>query len=321
MWKIELMKTIIKEIEDLNLSQYNGQYYCDLAKKIVSILQSMKDKGIKIVHHYVTLPKNNFLYRCVTPLDTLNSYTKEFLRYNDKANYWQRASQPHEPLFYGAWVNDNTIVAENEQHKKNAGDICMKETSTLYRDFTNGIYNNGLNQKIFSKWETNRDLNLITIVHPKVFTSYQENALLNSLKDNYKHFISSLKLSQSQTKELDEFTQFLAKKLAEPVIDERKYVVTALLLRQLLLDAKESGEKIDGFLYPSVRTDGEFGMCVALFKDVVDDSLSLINYYDIFLYMYKKKYFIANENTPEDEVCQVLGCNSIDDVTSTIEDS
>lgn len=288
------MEDIIKKINDLDLRKSSSE------NEFNAIMQKAGYQPM-----LVPIAMNTFLYRAVPPKKGENYHNKDFLKYHPKPKL-QRANLENQPTFYGMWLFDDTDF-------QNANLTCASETSKSIRNYTNGKYTTGVDNYVLSQWLTQKELHLFAVVDPQIFNN-SNNRLLINLQNTYKKYIQYLQNYKcaSEISKIQELNTFFANKFAEKVNEDEqdKYKLTAYLsnyLRNLHVHDSQNKEiRIDGILYPSVRSEGK-GVCVAISQNTVDENeFKLNNCSDRKLYCFNEKAFIAGSTTKVNEICKQL---------------
>ena len=155
---------------------------------------------------------------------------------------YQRASTPNQTMFYGCVLPENIEPGELE----NVRIIGALESMPWLRDKTTSGY-----KKIsFGRWFVEEDIKLIAVVHKPEY--YNASNYTRELVDAYNKFISL------QDKELLErslkFQNFLADEFSKEIRTHFDYLISAVFTETVVNHPKV---KLDGVIYPSVRTSGD----------------------------------------------------------------
>lgn len=173
-------------------------------------------------------------------------------------NNFQRASIPHQSVFYGA-VGDRD--AED-------GDfIAMMETSSLHR---NGR-DKGQEEIFVSRWIVTKDIDMALICHPNVFVDANENSTVNAMQENYKRRLPDYPAELEFIPIFDKLVEFVSEQFAKRVSDgdNSQYMISSYFAHNSLLTDS-------GIIYPSVQVKGALGFNVALKQDIIDSHLEFI---------------------------------------------
>ncbi len=174
----------------------------------------------------------------------------QMLSYNQDPPKYGRANIPHVPMFYGCLDIPNDNKTTNEMI------VAILEGRAL---------NNGIS--IFSTWRVEKTLRVGCIIHPSIFPG-SNNKFLIRLKLRYSLLVKKYRNSQIDKVWKQVCAQFSKR---NPTKKDYNYLFTALLTRRLL----EEGP-YDGILYPSVQTEGNVCMNIALTKEAVDNKVSFV---------------------------------------------
>lgn len=197
------------------------------------------------------IPTDATLQRCspVSLNEKIDSVSR--LSYNPSPEKYGRANVPHVPMFYGCYdvPNEQTIEQMRESSRKERAVSFFEAQAHRYPAL------------IYSKWLVKQPLQVGCIIHPSVFPN-SNNDYLQELKDNY-----TSKVKRNIDASLDNTWAQVCAQFAKVFLDDNdyNYLFTALLIKKLL-----DVSHYDGVLYPSVKTDGNYCMNIALTKDAVD---------------------------------------------------
>lgn len=209
-------------------------------------------------------------------------------------NNFQRASIPHQSVFYGA-VGDRD--AED-------GDfIAMMETSSLHR---NGR-DKGQEEIFVSRWIVTKDIDMALICHPNVFVDANEKSTVNAMQKNYKRRLPDYPAELEFIPIFDKLVEFVSEQFAKRVSegDNSQYMISSYFAHNSLLTDS-------GIIYPSVQVNGALGFNVALNKDIVDSHLEFIGAEKHILYK-ANDYMQVPANAYSDKHLSVsLGISSLD---------
>ena len=169
----------------------------------------------------------------------------------------QRATLPDKTAFYGTLCH----IAEPIPSMRA---IALFEASTLCRGEKNV---NGREQYTLSRWRTNDVLRLAVFAHESVFPNASNTLLAQSKVElaRNKTFIDGPLC-------FDEYVRYVTEQFAKTVETGHnyEYIISATVADMLMY---ASG--MDGVMYPSVPSNGQYGMNVALREDVADNKLVL----------------------------------------------
>ena len=207
---------------------------------------------------------------------------------------FQRASIPHNSVFYGAVGDRNP----------DDGDfIAMLETSKLHRN----SLTRGKEEIYVSRWRVTKDINSALICHPNVYVDSNPNGYVNEMQRNYKRKLKDYPSEPDFIPTFDKLVEFVARQFAKkiPEGENSQYMISAFFAHFTL-------EKDDGIVYPSVQVQGNLGYNVALNKDIVDSHLEFIGAEKHILYK-ANDYMQVPANAYSDKHLAVsLGISSLD---------
>ena len=206
---------------------------------------------------------------------------------------YQRASIPHESVFYGA-VGD--------RGPEDGDLIAMLETSKLHRE-GKPI---GKEEIYVSRWIVTHDIDMAIICHPKVFSDTTPQAAVKDMQENYQRRLPYYP-NQDLIPDFDGLVEFVSSQFAKKVKDgdNHQYMISAYFAHNTL-------ETDAGIIYPSVQVNGRLGYNVALRPDIVDSHLDFIGAEKHILYK-AKEYMQVPINTYSDEhLATSLGIGSLD---------
>jgi hypothetical protein len=159
---------------------------------------------------------------------------------------FQRASTPNQTMFYGC------LKKYNGQDLKidNRFTACM-ESLQILRDKDK----RGVKKIAFGKWIVTEQIQVVTVIN-----SHYKNSDDPALRKLYENFYNYSKEYGLENEALA-ITEFIAEKFGDENAGEGKEHL--YLLSAMFTEAFVSDMRIDGVLYPSVRTAKD-GICVAL---------------------------------------------------------
>lgn len=278
---------IINELDSMDLTKTNE------CKKFISFIIPHIVSGLPWLHHPIY--PGTIISRCRKGTPDLNINKESFGCKPAKLVYdFQRASIPHESVFYGAVGDINS----------EAGDfIAMLETSKLHRD----KLARGQEAIYVSRWRVTKEIGPALICHPNVYVDSSPNGFVNEMQRNYKRMLPDCQVEQDFIPTFDKVVEFMARQFAKRVREGEnfQYMISAYF-------AHFSLKKDEGIIYPSVQTKGMLGYNVALNQDVVDNNLVFIGAEKHILYK-ADDYMLVPANTYSSEhLAASLGISSID---------
>ena len=206
--------------------------------------------------HY-TLSRGTTISRCRK--DAPNIEKESFgCKPPELVNSFQRASIPHESVFYGA-VGDRDV--------EDGDFIAMMETSSLHR---NGR-DKGQEIIFVSQWRVIKDIDMALICHPHVFVDANLNSTVNAMQENYRLRLPDYPAEHDFIPIFDKLVEFVSGQFAKRVSegDNSQYMISSYF-------AHNSLSTEPGIIYPSVQVNGKLGFNVALRPDIVDSRLEFI---------------------------------------------
>lgn len=228
------------------------------------------------------------------------SKDKEFLKYKpaDLVKSPMRASFANQSVFYGCLSDDNNTAI---YHRLT---LAVSECSGLFRSHKSSPDSCGIDKFVGSEWVSDKDLDFVSLIHPDIFKNV-ENDLLSEIKQQYEKLISQL--PDGVKSGYDSFTKFFAEKFSEEISPNEvyKYNLTAAFAQSMFL-------KYDGIIYPSVQSQGQLGLNIALRPKTVDEHITLQRTCSVYAYKYKENMLVGDENTTDAKICYALGIPSID---------
>lgn len=288
----------IKKLSKVNLKDPN----------CIHQLETIFNKFIgKIPTIYIKIPNNCALYRAVatpnTPFDAFN-----YMKYKpaNMINTPFRASLAQKTAFYGSIINIEEITTSKNTtiDDINAFILCCAECSKNFRARTNGLHKNGKEYYTIAKFNNQKEINVFPIVHKSSFKESEEkNSYMCVIKTQLHQILE--KKSRTDKKKIRALLKFFSGKYSEKINDNEtfKYNLTAFFADNIM-----SNPQIDGVIYPSVRANGIYGMCVAINPIFVDSYFNQnIQHMDCTLYTYKNKFIVAGKCTSQLEICRTLG--------------
>lgn len=238
-------KEIIASLEKLNLSSYPY----DEVKRLVSQFQP------KILR--LTISSGAIIERIRPDVDVFERQEVSY-RPANKNKRTQRATLPHKTAFYGTICHNEDPLYKNRQ-------IALLESSKLLK---NGKNAEGTEHYTISRWQTNDSLKLAVFVHDSIYPDVNNNKLLSMAKDAFLKYRSFL----DEPLQFDVYEKYVTEQFAKPVdsLKDYEYIITATIAEMLMF-----ASRVDGVMYPSVPSLGQYGMNVALRPDIADAKLVL----------------------------------------------
>lgn len=244
-------KDIIAELNKIDLSLYPY----DEVKKLV---YQFKPKILTI-----TIPQRELIVRMRSGT---NIYERIEVSYRpaNKNTIPQRATLPFKTAFYGTFTHtdDPSLYCRI---------TALSECSKLCR---NGVLSEGTEPFTLSYWETMEPIHFAIFAYNTIYPNVTKNKLLNNSKIELNKRLSTY----NSEEEAVVYLKYVSEQFAKPVIPDNnhEYIIPATIADTLMY-----GNKIEGIMYPSVRTEGEYGMNVALRPDIADNKLKLTDVYEI----------------------------------------
>lgn len=189
-------------------------------------------------------------------------------------NTFQRASTPHNTMFYGSIVPE--ILGNTEP--ETARITVLFELS----EFARSAESIGEQNITFSAWEVQDEMELISLVHHKGFERPTE--LSRQLQEQFEQFTSEHPNLQEQTLEVSEY---LANEFAKSEIPSHLHYMVSALYSEIICS------NFDGVLYPSVRLAGE-GINVAVKPEAVNNKFKFLGASECTVYKNGQNIFIGN---------------------------
>lgn len=258
----------------------------------------------------VTLNKGNVLHR--TRMGSGYKSAKELSYRSAYANTkMMRATLPRETAFY-CCVSDDPHLFEKVRL------VCLSECSSLARA---GKESYGRERLTTSQWMLKNSIRVLSFVTDETFKDCKENKMLNMFREQYASTKSRLTPEQIDLIHLinQEFTKVV------PEGENEEYILTAYLVHEALYALMDvTGRHFDAVVYPSVQTEGRWGLDLALRPDVADNKLQLMKvgvqtFYkngensllavdSVWDYNFHK---IGGPQATEDEICKQLKLDSV----------
>ena len=238
-------KEIVSELSTIDLSMYP---YDD----VLSLVSHFQPKTLRL-----TICEGAIIER-IRP--DVNVYERKDVSYRpaDKNEKPQRATLPYQTAFYGTMCHEKDPLYNNRF-------TALLESSKLLKK---GVNAKGVEQYTLSRWVTNRPLKLAVFVHDSIYPDVKNNRLLSMAKEAFlKH-----RTFMDEPLQFDVYEKFATEQFAKPVEspNDYEYIISATIAKMLMY-----ASRLDGVMYPSVPSLGQYGMNVALRPDVADDKLML----------------------------------------------
>lgn len=207
-------------------------------------------------HLRITIPAGTLIER-IRP--DVNVYERKDVTYRpaDQNDKPQRATLPSKTAFYGTICHTKDALA-------NMRVITLLESSKLCNSDMQAA---GVEQFTLSRWRTNSDLHLIVFAHESVYPAVNNNKMLVEAKAVMKKAMLLDSVMQD-----DGYEQYVTEQFAKSVADDcnYEYIISATIADHLMYTMQ-----VDGIMYPSVASGGQYGMNVALRDDIADSRLIL----------------------------------------------
>ncbi len=220
-------------------------------------------------------------------------HENETIRYNKKTDFsfkpqefnktYQRASTPHETMFYATAIPEKLEEGELESMRI----VGVVESLPAMRDKTSSLY-----KKIsFGKWEVVEDLKLMAIIHKDTY--FQQSSYTRELVEAYN--IATQNIPNEILNEIPDIVEkslkiqtFLADEFAkEDISDDYDYMISAIFSEIAIKRG------FDGIFYPSVRTSGQ-GFNIAITPEATK-KLRLVVSGECSLYKHKDHTVVGND--------------------------
>lgn len=238
-------KEIVSELSTIDLSTYP---YDD----VLSLVSQFQPKTLRL-----TISEGAIIER-IRP--DVNVYERKDVSYRpaDKNEKPQRATLPYQTAFYGTMCHENDPLYNNRF-------MALLESSELLKK---GVDAEGVEQYTLSRWVTNKPLKLAVFVHDSIYPDVKNNRLLSMAKEAFLKYRTSI----DEPLQFDVYEKFVTEQFAKPVEspNDYEYIISATIAKMLMY-----ASRLDGVMYPSVPSLGQYGMNVALRPDVADDKLML----------------------------------------------
>lgn len=211
----------------------------------------------------------------------------------EKVINYQRASIPHESVFYGA-VGDRDV--------EDGDFIAMMETSSLHR---NGR-DKGQEEIFVSQWRVIKDIDMALVCHPNVFVDANYNSTVNAMQKNYIRLLPGYPAEQDFIPVFDKLVEFISGQFAKivPEGDNSQYMISSYFAHNALLTES-------GIIYPSVQVKGKLGFNVALRPDIVENSLEFIGAEKHILFKADDYMQVPAGEYPDTHLAVSLGISSL----------
>lgn len=297
-----MSENLRKIIATAKVHGVNEQTYAELKKLLYGA------NGVPGVA--VTLNKGNVLHR--TRMGRGYRSAKELTYRSADANTrMMRATLPGETAFYCCLSDDSRLFDKVRM-------VCLSECSTLARA---GKASYGREQLTTSQWLLNENIRVLSFVTDETFPDCKDNKMLNMFREQYASTKGRLTLEQIDLIRLinQEFTKNV------PNGENEEYLLTAYLVHEALYTLVDvTGDHFDAVVYPSVQTEGRWGLDMALRPDVADWNLRLMKVGVQTFYKNGENsllavdsvwdhnfHMIGGPQASEDEICKQLKLMSI----------
>lgn len=297
-----------------------------ISKKIREIIATAKEYGVNdqtyaelrtllygadgVPGVAVTLNRGNVLHR--TRMGRGYKSVKELTYRSADANtQMMRATLPGETAFY-CCLSDDPYRFEMVRM------VCLSECSALARA---GKASYGREQLTTSQWLLKDNIRVLSFVTDETFPDSKDNKMLNMFREQYASTKSRLTSKQIDLIRLinQEFTKVV------PNGENEEYLLTAYLVHEALYTLVDiTGNHFDAVVYPSVQTEGRWGLDMALRPDVADRNLQLVKFGIQTFYKNGENSLLAVDSVwdhnfhkiggpqaNEDEICKRLKLKSI----------
>lgn len=278
------IQNIISQLDSMVLT--NTKECKDYIGFIVEHIMS----GLSWLHHPIR--SGTIISRCRK--DASNLEKESFgCKPQELVEDFQRASIPHNSVFYGAVGDRNP----------DDGDfIAMLETSKLHRN----SLAKGKEEIYVSRWRVTKDINSALICHPNVYVDSNPKSFVNEMQRNYLRQLPDYPCEPEFIPIFDKLVEFVSRQFAKRVKegDTSQYMISAFFANSTL---KES----EGIIYPSVQVQGKLGYNVALKKDIVDSHLEFIGAKKHILYKANDYMQVPAGEYPDKHLAVSLGISSL----------
>lgn len=235
------VEQIIQKMKSLDLSRYPQSEIISLFREVgqIPILITTLHPGHKIIRGRI----NNG--------DDFSSISSHSYCPSVKNDEYQRASIPHETMFYGS-------VTSPEEEEPVARISILTEISKI---FTEGVDTEKI---MYSAWEVIGDLQLVSIIQSGLYRTPNKQIMELDRRFNEEYNSEVGKV----------FFDFIASEFAKDnTPKDYDYMISALFSHII------SNNGLDGVYYPSVRIDGA-GMNVAISPRAVDTKMKFLGAVD-----------------------------------------
>ena len=278
--------TLTDIISQLSLTTLENSSECE------RIIQRLVDAVFPLVWLHHPLEAGTIISRCRKDPSSLE---KESFSYKsvEKVQDFQRASIPHETVFYGA-VGDRAL--------EDGDFIAMLETSKLHREGKTI----GKEEIYVSNWKVKQNIDMAIICHPNVYANANPTGAVKAMQNNYRRRLLNYPC-QALLPEFDKLVKFVSCQFAKKVKDgdNHQYMISAFF-------AHNSLETEAGIIYPSVQVNGQLGFNVALRPDIVDDYLDFVGAEKHILYKATNYLQVPANKYSAEHLAVSLGINSLD---------
>lgn len=242
---MQKVQEILAALEALDLSKYPYQETKDLIGSIgpVAAIEYVLHPGKVIMR-----ARPNKIGERFSKISEI-SYKPE--QYN---NTYQRASTPHNTMFYGSTVSEKLKPGELELMRI----IGLFEAISLCRD----VHSEGEQIMTYSRWRVVKDIPLMAIIHHTGFPV--DNSEAAEMREYFTKRLSEQPQEVAEKSKI--VTDFLSNQYAKEITPkDYDYLISAIYTEMLIVNGHAGG-----VLYPSVRTGGD-GFNVAIHPYYLDN--------------------------------------------------
>ncbi len=202
------------------------------------------------------------------------------MSYPKTTSTFGRAHRPRYPMFYGAITSK-----ENQDHL----DMMATTFAELLEIFRTKLSTEGEKKLTVGRWFNTEELYVIGMVFHDDYL--KKNSDLIGVYQSYLQYLQRFKQNDLQI----EILKLIAKEFAKPQIsDDNDYKISAAFVESIL--SKKSIYELDGIVYPSVRSEGQY-FNIALTPECVNKKMRLHNV--VTTTVYHKDGFMVNDYEKE----------------------
>jgi hypothetical protein len=235
---MQKVQEILAALEALDLSKYPYQETKDLIGSIGSAaaIKYFLHPGKVIMR---AVPNHNG--------ERFSKISRISYKPQDLNKTYQRASTPHNSMFYGSTISEKLKEGELDMERI----MGLFEAIPLCRD----VKSEGEQIITYSKWEIVKDIPLLAFIHNTSFP--KDNSEAAEMRAYFQESLENLPPELSEKSRL--VTAFLSNQFAKDITPhDYDYMISAIYTEMLIVN-----EHAGGVLYPSVRTGGD-GFNVAI---------------------------------------------------------